>query len=92
MLICISTSGNSKNIINVIKVAERKKIDVICLLGKGGGKVKTIVKNKKNLIIVPSKDTARIQECHIFLGHIILNIAETTLIKKKVFKNSNFFK
>ena len=42
------------------------------------------------MIVVPSRDTARIQECHIFLGHVILNIAETLLIKKKFVKNKNF--
>ena len=86
LLICISTSGNSKNIINVIRVAFKKKIDVICLLGKGGGKVKKIVKDKKKIIVIPSNDTARIQECHIFLGHVILNMAETTLTKKNLLK------
>tara|TARA_Y100000992_G_scaffold296350_1_gene258443 strand:- start:4035 stop:4643 length:609 start_codon:yes stop_codon:yes gene_type:complete len=90
LLICISTSGNSKNIINVIKVALKKKIDVLCFLGKGGGAVKKIIKDKKKMIVVPSRDTARIQECHIFLGHVILNIAETLLIKKKFVKNKNF--
>ena len=92
LLICISTSGNSKNIINAIKVAKKKKIDVICLLGKGGGKIKELTKDKKKLIIIPSKNTARIQECHIFLGHIMLNLAEKKLIKKNVFKNGNFLK
>jgi len=92
LLICISTSGDSKNIINAIKVAHTKKIDVICLLGKGGGKIKKLIKDEKKLIIIPSKNTARIQECHIFLGHIMLNLAEKKLIKKNVFKNSNFLK
>ena len=92
LLICISTSGNSKNIINAIKVAQKKKIDVICLLGKGGGKIKELTKDEKKLIIIPSKNTARIQECHIFLGHVMLNLAEKKLIKKNVFKNGNFLK
>ena len=35
------------------------------------------------MLIIPSNDTARIQECHIFLGHVILNLAEAKLIKKK---------
>ena len=90
LLICISTSGNSKNIIDVIRIAQKKKINVICFLGKGGGTVKKITKDKKNLIIVPSKDTARIQECHIFLGHIILNISEKILLRKKFVKKTKF--
>ena len=82
LLICISTSGNSKNIINVIKCAN-KKIKILCLLGKGGGKVKKMIKKNKNSIVIPSNDTARIQECHIFLGHVILNIVERNIIKNK---------
>ena len=83
LLICISTSGNSKNIINVIKCANKKKIKILCLLGKGGGKVKKMIKKNKNSIVIPSNDTARIQECHIFLGHVILNIVERNIIKNK---------
>ena len=82
LLICISTSGNSKNILKAIKVALKKDIKVLCLLGKKGGLVKKIL-NDKSMLIIPSNDTARIQECHIFLGHVILNLAEAKLIKKK---------
>ena len=83
LLICISTSGNSKNIINVIKCANKKKIKILCLLGKGGGKVKKMIKKNKYSIVITSNDTARIQECHIFLGHVILNIVERNIIKNK---------
>ena len=82
LLFCISTSGNSKNIINVIKLAIKKKIDVICFLGMGGGKVKRLFKKKINYLVIPSRDVARIQECHIFLGHIIFNLVEKKIIKK----------
>jgi len=82
LLICISTSGNSKNILKAIKVALKKDIKVLCLLGKKGGLVKKIL-NDKSMLIIPSNDTARIQECHIFLGNVILNLAEAKLIKKK---------
>ena len=92
LLLCISTSGNSKNIINVIKTAQKKNIKVLCLSGKGGGKIKKMFKNKKNLIVIPSQDTARIQECHIFFGHIILNMVESKLIRKKIFNNNLFNK
>ena len=90
LLICISTSGNSKNILNVIKVALKKEIKILCLLGKKGGLVKKILKNKNDMLIVPSNDTARIQECHIFLGHVVLNIAEDKILKKKLFKKKKF--
>ena len=68
ILIAISTSGNSKNIINALKVARQKKIFSIAFLGAGGGLAK---KNADLSLIVGSKITARIQEAHIFLGHFI---------------------
>ena len=80
VLICISTSGNSKNILKVLKEAKKKNIYSVCFLGKGGGKAKKI--SNKSLII-PSNNTARIQECHIFLGHFILENVEDLIISKK---------
>ena len=77
ILICISTSGNSKNILKVLREANKKKIYSVSLLGKGGGKAKKL--SKKSLVI-PSKNTARIQECHIFLGHFILEKIEDKII------------
>jgi D-sedoheptulose 7-phosphate isomerase len=77
VLICISTSGNSKNIINVLKEAKKSKIYSICLLGKGGGKAKKLATKS---LIVTSNNTARIQECHIFLGHFILEKLEDYII------------
>jgi D-sedoheptulose 7-phosphate isomerase len=84
VLICISTSGNSKNILKVLKEA-KKKIYSVCFLGKGGGKAKRF----SNIsLIIPSNNTARIQECHIFLGHFILEKVEDFLIiKKRLDKN-----
>ena len=79
LLIVISTSGNSKNIINVLKAAKRKKIYSIAFLGNEGGKAK---KHVDLPLIVKSKNTARIQECHIFLGHHIFNKVESLLIKR----------
>ncbi len=79
ILICISTSGNSKNILKVLKEAKKKKIYSVSFLGKGGGKAKKI-SNKP--LIVSSNNTARIQECHIFLGHFILEKVEDFLLTK----------
>lgn len=78
VLVCISTSGNSKNILNVLKEAKKEKIYSVCFLGKGGGKAKKMC--DKPLIIL-SNNTARIQECHIFLGHFILEKVEDNIIK-----------
>ena len=80
VLIAISTSGNSLNVIKVLKEARSKKITTIGFLGNTGGKCKNFCDIK---LIVPSKSTARTQECHIFLGHFILEKIENLLIKKK---------
>lgn len=80
ILIAISTSGNSPNIINVLKESKKKGIFSISFLGNKGGKAK---KYSDLNIIVPSKITARIQECHIFLGHYLFEEVENLLIKKK---------
>ena len=79
ILICISTSGNSKNILKVLKEAKKRKIYSVCFLGKNGGKAKKICDKP---LIISSNDTARIQECHIFLGHFILEKIEDLMIKK----------
>jgi len=78
VLIVISTSGNSMNVLKVLKEAKSKKISTIGFLGGTGGKCKNLCDIK---LIVPSKITARIQECHIFLAHFILQNAEELLIK-----------
>ena len=72
-VIGISTSGNSENIIRAINKANSIGAFTIGLLGNDGGKLKDAV----NLpIIIPSNDTARIQEVHITIGHIICEIIE----------------
>ncbi len=73
ILIVISTSGNSKNIINVLKEAKKNKIITIGFLGSGGGKAKKFCRKS---IIVKSNNVARIQEAHIFLGHYIIEQVE----------------
>ena len=80
ILVVISTSGNSQNIISVLKKAKAMKIKSVGFLGSGGGKAK---KYSNLNIIIPSKITARIQECHIFLGHYIFEKVENNLKKMK---------
>ena len=77
ILICISTSGNSKNILKVLKEAKKRKIYSIGFLGNKGGKAKKYCDSK---LVVNSSNTARIQECHIFLGHFILEHVEDLII------------
>jgi D-sedoheptulose 7-phosphate isomerase len=78
ILIVISTSGNSQNIIEVLKLAKKKEIISIGFLGNKGGKAKDLCNLK---YIVPSNNVARIQEAHIFLGHLIFELVEDQLIK-----------
>lgn len=80
VLICISTTGNSKNILKVLKEAKKKNIYSVCFLGKGGGIAKKFTSKS---LIISSNNTARIQECHIFLGHFILEKIEDIMILKK---------
>jgi phosphoheptose isomerase len=67
MLIGISTSGNSRNVIEAVRVARELGVTTIGLLGGSGGALKDLV---DHALIVPSDDTPRIQECHILIGHI----------------------
>ncbi len=76
VLVGISTSGKSANIINAFKKANDINVKTIALLGKGGGDLISI---SQKSILVPSYSTARIQECHIMIGHIICEIIEKEL-------------
>ena len=72
----ISTSGNSKNVIEAINVAKKKKLFTIAFTGRSGGKIKEIA---DICLQVPHNDTPRIQEIHIMIGHIICEIIEKEL-------------
>jgi len=75
-LVCISTSGNSQNLIEAAKVAFKKNIKCIGLLGKGGGPLNEFCNFS---IIIPSNTTARIQEAHIIIYHSICRQIEVEL-------------
>jgi len=68
ILIAISTSGNSKNVLNAMESAKKMGIKTITLTGKTGGEM---AKKGDINIIIPSNDTPRIQEMHIMVGHMI---------------------
>ena len=72
-LIAISTSGNSKNIIEAVKMAQNKNINIIILTGKTGGKLANL---QQYTITVKSDITARIQEAHILIGHWWCQLAD----------------
>jgi D-sedoheptulose 7-phosphate isomerase len=76
LVIGISTSGNSENVIKGILKAKEIGCYTVGLLGKDGGKLKKIV---DLAITVPSNNTPRIQECHIFIGHIVCEILDEEL-------------
>ena len=76
LLIVLSTSGNSENIINCLKKARELGILTASLLGKGGGKARQLADHE---LIIASADTARIQETHKFIGHTICQIIEKEL-------------
>lgn len=72
----ISTSGNSENVVRALKKANALGAETIGLVGNNGGKIKEVA----NLsLVVPSNDTARIQEVHITIGHIICELIEEDL-------------
>ena len=73
VLVGLSTSGNSKNIVNAFEMAKQKGMHTIGFTGQGGGKM---AENADHLLDVPSADTPRIQECHILLGHILCQLVE----------------
>ena len=75
----MSTSGNSENIIQALKVAKQNKILSVALLGNNGGRS---IKFSDYSITVPSKNTARIQEIHTIIGHIICEKIESKILNK----------
>jgi D-sedoheptulose 7-phosphate isomerase len=76
VLVAISTSGNSPNIIKAIEEAKRQNMRIIGLTGAGKGAMNALC---DVLLEVPSLDTPRIQECHILLGHIICEQVEAAI-------------
>lgn len=78
VLIGLSTSGNSGNIVRAFEAARKKNVITIGFTGEGGGKMRDLC---DYLFDVPSSDTPRIQESHILLGHIICELVEQEYFK-----------
>ncbi len=76
VLLVISTSGNSPNLVQALQMARNKRIKRIALLGSGGGKCRDLV---DIAVVVPSSNIQRVQETQIILGHILIEIVETEL-------------
>lgn len=77
----ISTSGNSRNVIAGIQAAKRKGLVTVGLTGQDGGQLRLLV---DHWIGVPSRDTPRIQEAHILIGHILCDLIEEVLSSREV--------
>ena len=80
VLIGLSTSGNSGNVVKALEVANQLGLITVGFTGETGGKMKDLC---KYLINIPSKDTPRIQECHMLLGHTLCELVEMKLFPKQ---------
>ena len=78
VIIAITTSGNSGNILKALEVAKEVNVPAVVLTGAGRG----MLDDSTETLNVPSTDTARIQECHILIGHIICGIVEQSIFGK----------
>lgn len=78
LLIAITTSGNSGNILEALQAAKEKNVPTVVLTGAGKGKLP----NDVQALHIPSLDTARIQECHILVGHIICGLVEADIFSE----------
>lgn len=79
ILLAISTSGGSKNVLNAIDAAHEANMQVVALTGKTGGEVAKILTKDDCEIRVPSDNTARIQEIHLLTIHCLCDFIDTTL-------------
>ena len=78
VFIPISTSGNSPNILTAIAIAKELGVTTVAWTGETGGQLKSMC----DCICIPSQDTARIQECHITIGHILCGLVEKAYFQK----------
>ena len=81
VLVGISTSGNSTNIIEAIKAAHERDMHVIAMTGRDGGKIAAMLKDTDVLLNVPYPRTARIQENHILLIHAMCDCIDSVLLE-----------
>ncbi len=81
ILLAISTSGHSKNILEAIEAAHQKQCRTIALTGKDGGKIASLLNEQDIEIRIPSEVTARIQESHLLVIHCLCDIIEQQLFE-----------
>ena len=80
VLIAISTSGNSANVVAAVQAAHAKEMTVIALTGRGGGKIRELLLDTDVHICVPHERTARIQEVHILVLHCLCDAVDNQLL------------
>jgi len=80
LLLAISTSGNSRNVIEAVYAAHERAMDVIALTGRGGGEMAKILSANDVHICVPSESTARIQEVHLLAIHCMCDAIDCMLL------------
>ena len=81
VLVGISTSGNSKNIIEAIHAAHEREMNVIAFTGRDGGKIASLLRDGDVLLNVPYPRTARIQEVHLLLIHALCDCIDSMLLE-----------
>ncbi|AKQ33222.1 phosphoheptose isomerase [Candidatus Coxiella mudrowiae] len=81
ILLAISTSGRSKNILNAVDAAHHREMKVIALTGRDGGEIATLLTANDIEILVPAESTARIQETHLLIIHCLCDIIDHQLFK-----------
>jgi len=79
VLIALSTSGNSPNVIRAIEQANENGMRTVGFSGESGGKMKGIC---DHLVCIPSTDTPRIQECHMLFGHAVCEVVEAVIFPR----------
>jgi D-sedoheptulose 7-phosphate isomerase len=79
VLLAISTSGNSANVLEAVKVAQQRGLTVVALSGRDGGKLRPLLRETDIEICVPSTVTARIQEVHLLVIHCLCDLIDIQL-------------
>ncbi len=80
VLLAISTSGNSRNVIRAMNVAHERDMRVVALTGRGGGEMTKLLSSEDVHVCVPHKTTARIQEVHLLTIHCLCDGIDATLL------------
>lgn len=83
ILLAISTSGNSKNVMQAIHAAQDRQVHVIALTGREGGQIATILGSNDIEIRVPAQSTARIQETHLLIIHCLCDMIDRILFNNE---------